>query len=328
MIYLFHHSIILIYVGEGALENNYPIVAVTGASGAGTTAVQQAFKEIFHRQSLKASFVHGDGFMKYDRDEMCRIMEKASSDGRPLSCYGPDLNDFNALEVLFEKYSKTGQGRFRCFVTEENQSILGQPVGGFTEWQNVPEDTDLLFYEGMHGGVVSNSWTRRKMSESHNEKIINERRKAGKKSGVDVAQYVDMLIGVVPAINLEWIQKIHHDMHCTKASTGEVTEIILSRLQDYIHFIVPQFSLTDINFQRMPVVDTSNPFVARGVPTEAESVVVIRFREPKKYDIPYLLKRLDGAFMSRSNTMVINGGEMQHALDIICAPMIEQCCGR
>lgn len=310
------------------MQDKYPIVAVTGASGAGTTAVQQAFKEIFYRQNLSASFVHGNGFFKYNIDEMCQVMEQSASNGLPLSCYGPDLNNFDALEALFRSYSGTGNGRYRDLVTDENSDKYDQSVGCFTEWKDIPENTDLLFYEGMHGGVVSNSWTRRKMSESHNKKIINERRNAGNKSGVDVAQYVDMLIGVVPAINLEWIQKIHHDMHCSKISTMEVTDTILSRLQDYINFIVPQFSLTDINFQRMPVVDTSNPFVARGVPTEAESVVVIRFREPKKYDIPFLLKRLDGAFMSRANTMVINGGELQHALDIICAPMIERCCGR
>lgn len=310
------------------METKYPIVAVTGASGAGTTAVQQAFKEIFYRQKLNAAFVHGDGFFKYNKDEMCQIMEESASQGRPQSCYGPDLNDFQALETLFKNYSTKGTGRYRHFVTEENSDQFDRSVGSFTEWLDVPDNSDLLFYEGMHGGVVANSWTRRKMSESHNEKVIKERRNLSEQTGVDVAQYVDMLIGVVPAINLEWIQKIHHDSHCSKASSIEVTETILSRLQDYINFIVPQFSLTDINFQRMPVVDTSNPFVSRGVPTEAESVVVIRFREPKKYDFPKLLKRLNGAFMSRANTMVIDGGELKHALDIICAPMIERCCGR
>lgn len=310
------------------MQNKHPIVAVTGASGAGTTTVQQAFKEIFHRQALKAAFVEGDGFLKYEENEMNQIMENALSDGKILSCYGPDLNNFVALEALFKNYSKTGGGRYRCFVSEENQNKFDQTAGCFTEWMDIPEDTDLLFYEGMHGGVVANNWTRRKMSESHNDKVIKERRSGVEKSGVDVAQYVDMLIGVVPAINLEWIQKIHHDMHCSKSSMEEATEAILSRLQDYIYFITPQFSITDINFQRVPVVDTSNPFIARHVPTEAESIVVIRFREPKKYNIPRLLKCLDSAFMSRANTMVINGGEMQYALDIICAPMIEECCGR
>ena len=301
------------------------IVAVTGASGAGTTAVQHAFKEIFHRQGLKATFAHGNGFLKHDVTKRMEIVDQFLREGKSISCYGPDLNDFKALEMLFKNYSQSSTGRYRDFIIDESKSAFGETIGSFTDWMDVEKDSDLLFYEGMHGGVVANSWTRRKSADTP---VAEDRRKISDKVGVDVAQYVDMLIGVVPAINLEWIQKIHHDTGCTGSSRLEVTDTILSRLQDYIHFIVPQFSLTDINFQRMPVVDTSNPFIARGVPTEAESVVVIRFREPKKYDFPFLLKQLDGAFMSRANTMVINGGEMQHALDIICAPMIERCCNR
>lgn len=309
------------------MKNKYPIVAVTGASGAGTTVVQQAFKEIFYRQKLNATFVNGAAFHKDNESESSSINEEIDDLGELQSCYGPELNDFNALETLFKHYATSASGRFRNLVTADNHMTFNQPVGEFTDWQDVPKDSDLLFYEGLHGGVVARTWSRRKLSEQDN-KVIKERRGADKRRGVDVAQYVDMLIGVVPAINLEWIQKIHHDNHTSKASSTEVTETILSRLQDYIHFIVPQFSLTDINFQRMPVVDTSNPFIARGVPVEAESIIVIRFREPEKYNIPYLLSRLEGAFMSRPNTMVIDGGELPHALDIICTPMIEQCCGR
>jgi phosphoribulokinase len=305
----------------------HPIVAVTGASGAGTTAVQQAFKAIFYRQGLNSVFVHGDSFLKYNLDDMCSEMEKSERNGKPLSCYGPDLNDFGALEALFKNYSQKGTGRYREIVKDENAAEFDQPAGTFTDWSDVPEKSDLLFYEGMHGGVVASTWTRRQMSESHNKWVQRERRNESRETGIDIAKHVDLLIGVVPAINLEWIQKIHRDMHCSNRSINEVTETILSRLQDYIHFIVPQFSITDINFQRMPIVDTSNPFIARDVPTESESIVVIRFREPAKYNFPHLLKRIEGSFMSRANTMVIPGGEMQHALDIICAPIIEACCG-
>ena len=166
------------------------------------------------------------------------------------------------------------------------------------------------------------------MSEPHNPRVKQERRNKRSSAGIDVAQYVDLLIGVVPAINLEWIQRIHLDANSKKICPDDTINTILMRLQDYIHFIVPQFSITDINFQRVPVVDTSNPFIARDVPTESESIVVIRFREPGRYDFPYLLKRINKSFMSRRNTMVIPGGEMRHALDVICSPMIEACCGR
>ena len=305
------------------MQKKHPIVAITGASGAGTTVVQQAFKEIFHRLGINGVFVEGDSFQKYDQEEMCRQIDWAEQEQKPVSSYGPELNDFDRLEQLFRQYSETGTGQIRHLVNHDNQHEFDQPIGTFTPWQEIPADRDLLFYEGLHGGVVASSWTRRKMSESHNPLII-ERRKHADRTGVDVAQYVDLLIGVVPAINLEWIQRIHRDFHCKQQTTEAVTRDIIERLQDYIHFIVPQFSLTDINFQRMPVVDTSNPFIARDVPRESESVVVVRFREPRKYNFPLFLKRIQGSFMSRSNTMVIPGGEMRHALDVICAPIIEK----
>lgn len=310
------------------MSHKHPIVAVTGASGAGTTVVQQAFKQIFRRNDIDAAFVHGDSFMKYEKSEMESRIKSGQLEGRAVSCYGPELNDFEKLEALFKCYSEKGTGEVRHVVSSETVHQFNQPEGTFTEWTSVPENTDLLFYEGMHGGVVSKTWTRRKMSESHNPRVKRDRRAGENSTGFDAAQYVDLLIGVVPAINLEWIQKIHLDSSKRKLCPEDTTSTILARLQDYIHFIVPQFSITDINFQRVPVVDTSNPFIARDVPTESESIVVIRFREPYKYDFPYLLKRINKSFMSRRNTMVIPGGEMKHALELICSPMIEACCGR
>ena len=302
----------------------HPIVAITGASGAGTTVVQQAFREIFFRQGMKAAFVEGDSFFKYELPEMCKLMDQYARSDKPVSCYGPELNDFSALEKLFREYSEQGTGQIRQLVDEENASQFDIPVGQFTPWKDIDDDADLLFYEGMHGGVVAETWARRKA----NHRVVYDRRNRSGVEGVNVAQYVDLLIGVVPAINLEWIQKIHNEKRCRQKSIEEATHTILERLQDYIHYIVPQFSLTDINFQRMPVVDTSNPFIARDIPTESESVIVVRFREPARYNFVHYLKRIDGSFMSRSNTMVIPGGSLRHALDVICAPIIESCCGK
>lgn len=172
----------------------------------------------------------------------------------------------------------------------------------------------------MHGGVVAETWTRRKSDET--DEVITDRRST-RSNGVNVAQYVDLLIGVVPAINLEWIQRIHHDRQNYKQSPEQVTVNILERLQDYIYFIVPQFSITDINFQRMPVVDTSNPFDMQPVPTEKESIVVVSFKEPAQHDLHSYLSRIDESFLSRRNSLVIPGGQLQHALDVICAPLIE-----
>ena len=297
----------------------HPIIAVTGASGAGTTVVQQAFKEIFFRQKIRPVFVEGNGFLRYDDGESEKRISQALAEGRYISCYGPELNDFDALQALFSEYSHSGGGRMRCKLSEENARQHKLPPGGFTPWQDLPQESDCLFYEGMHGGVVAGSWTRRKQQLAPPA----EDRRSARNSGVNAAQYVDLLIGVVPAINLQWIQRIHHERLLHKRSAEETTDHIVQQLQDYIHFIVPQFSLSDINFQRMPVVDTSNPFDNDQVPADYESLLVVSFREPHKHDVAAYAKRIPNARLSGRQSLLIPGGQLQHALDVICAPMIE-----
>jgi len=298
---------------------DHPIIAVTGASGAGTTVVQQAFREIFFRQKIRAVFVEGNGFLRYDDDESEKRVSDALAEGQHISCYGPELNDFDALQKLFGEYSHSGSGRMRCKLSEENACQHDLPAGGFSPWQNLPLESDCLFYEGMHGGVVANSWTRRKQQQTP----PTEERRSARNNGVNVAQYVDLLIGVVPAINLQWIQRIHHERVLRKRSAQQTTDHIVQQLQDYIHFIVPQFSLCDINFQRMPVVDTSNPFEADRVPADFESMLVVSFREPDKHEVSDYVKRIPNARLSGRKSLLIPGGQLQHALDVICAPMIE-----
>jgi phosphoribulokinase len=306
------------------MSEKHPIVAVTGASGAGTTVVKQAFSNIFERRGINAEFVDGECFRRYDRNEMQAMLEASEADGKNISPYGPDVNRFDYLESLFEEYSKTGTGKLRRYVSREIAAGTEQKEGTFSDWETLSGHSDLLFYEGLHGGVVANHWTRREMSPSHNPDVIKERRNTDKEAGVDAAQYVDLLLGVVPVVNLEWIQKINSDM-ATKGYSGQATAFnIINRMQDYIHFIVPQFSVTDINFQRVPIIDTSNPFVAREIPEPSECIVVIRFRDPSRYDFPFLLNEIDGAKMSRPNTMVISGSQMQHAMNVICTPLIQE----
>ena len=303
------------------MPRKHPIIAVTGSSGAGTTSVQHAFAEIFRRLDTKAVYVHGDAFFRYNREMMDKTIDTSIEAGKPISHFGPDTNLFAELESLFREYSATGKGKTRHYVKDEEDAALhGAPAGEFTEWAQVPADSDLLFYEGLHGGVVASTWTRRRSSPAHLPAHHPERRKGD--SGVDVSKYVDLLIGVVPTINLEWIQKIYRDCHGGRCTLENVTSTILRRMNDYINFIVPQFSITDINFQRVPMVDTSNPFDFQDVPSADESVVVIHFRTPKRHDFPKLMEQIDGAFMSRPNTMVVPGGTMVHALEVVCTPII------
>jgi phosphoribulokinase len=280
------------------MSARHPIIAVTGSSGAGTTSVSKTFEQIFRRERIKAAFVEGDSFHRYNRAEMKEQLARALERGdQQFSHFGPDANLFAELEELFRLYGASGTGRFRRYLHDEPEAArFGQKPGTFTDWEDLPGETDLLFYEGLHGAIVTDE--------------------------ANVARHVDLLIGVTPVINLEWIQKLHRDKATRGYSAEAVTDTILRRMHDYVNFICPQFSRTHINFQRVPVVDTSNPFVARFIPAPDESFLVIRFANPHGIDFPYLLSMLHDSFMSRSNTIVCPGGKMDLAMQLIFSPMI------
>ena len=275
----------------------HPVIAVTGSSGAGTTTVKNAFEHIFRRENIKAVVVEGDSFHKYDREAMKKAVESARKEGRTLSHFGADANLFDKVEELFRTYGESGSGKKRYYIHNEDEAAqFNTPPGNFTTWEPIPSDSDILFYEGLHGGVVDGN--------------------------IDVAKWVDLLIGVVPIVNLEWIQKIHRDNKERGYSAEAIVDTILRRMPDYVQYITPQFSRTDINFQRVSIVDTSNPFIARDIPTPDESFVVIRFRFPQKHDFPYYLQMIHGSWMSRPNTIVVPGGKMGFAMEVILTPIV------
>lgn len=278
----------------------HPIISVTGSSGAGTSTVRHTFEQIFRREGVTAAMVGGDAFHRYNRFDMDAAQQQAEEAGnRHFSHFGPEANLFEDLDRLFDTYSLTGQGRMRHYVhTEDEAKTHGVEPGHFTEWQDFPPDTDLLFYEGLHGALVTDT--------------------------VNLAKYADLKIGVVPVINLEWIQKIHRDKATRGYSTEAVTDTILRRMPDYITYICPQFTHTDINFQRVPTVDTSNPFIARWIPTLDESLVVIRFRNPRGFDFAYLTTMIHDSFMSRANSIVIPGNKLDLAMQLILTPLINR----
>lgn len=283
------------------MSERHPIIAITGSSGAGTSTVQRTFEQIFRHQHLRAAVIEGDSFHAYDRKAMRQKLAECELNGPgcQLSHFGPDANLLHELENLFRSYGETGQGLRRKYLHDlEEAGPYRQEPGTFTPWEALPAGTDLLFYEGLHGAI-------------QHEKI-------------DVARFVDLLIGVVPVLNLEWIQKLHRDRSLRGYSTEAVTDTILRRMHDYVHYICPQFTRTHVNFQRVPVVDTSNPFVASRIPTADESVVVIRFAIPKGVDFPYLLNMIDDSFMSQANSIVVPGGKMELAMQLIFTPFIQR----
>lgn len=281
------------------MSAKHPVIAVTGSSGAGTTTTSVAFRKIFQQLNIRAAELEGDSFHRYTRPEMDAAIRKARDLGRHISYFGPEANDFGLLQQSFLDYGKNGTGRSRKYLHTYDEAVpYNQVPGTFTPWETLPAPTDVLFYEGLHGGVVTEH--------------------------IDVAKHVDLLVGVVPIVNLEWIQKLIRDTGERGHSREAVMDSVVRSMEDYINYITPQFSRTHINFQRVPTVDTSNPFAAKAIPSLDESFVVIHFRGLDQIDFPYLLAMLQGSFISHINTLVVPGGKMGLAMELIMAPLVQR----
>jgi phosphoribulokinase len=277
------------------MSAKHPIISITGSSGAGTSTAKVALEHTFRREKVTPAIVEGDCFHRFDRYEFREKSKEYAAQGKRLSHFSDEANLFDKIEDLFKSYGETGKGKSRTYVHDDKEAeIYGVEAGRFTPWRDIGEGSDLLFYEGLHGGITQ------------------------------ARPHVDLMMGIVPVVNLEWLQKIHRDTSMRGYSAEAVVDNILHRMNDYVHFITPQFTYTDINFQRVPLVDTSNPFIARDVPTPDESVVVIRIRQPQKWniDFPWLLSMLKDSSMSRRNTIVVPGGKMMFAMELILAPIV------
>lgn len=281
------------------MSRKHPIIAVTGSSGAGTSTVKSALEHIFERVGAQAAFVEGDSFHRYNRKDMKKELEKAKKEGRNLSNFGPEGNLFKKQQELFLSYGESGTGKRRRYVHDDHEAVLyDAKPGTFTKWQQIETGSDLLFYEGLHGGVVWND--------------------------INMAEEVDLLIGVAPTVNLEWIQKINRDTSERGYRPEDVMDNIHRRMYDYMHYIMPQFEHTHINFQRIPIVDTSNPFMVRDIPTAEQSLVLIHFlKDQPSVDYKLNLRGLiEGSFISGFNTLMIPGGKMMYAMELILTQRI------
>ncbi|MDQ6961670.1 MAG: phosphoribulokinase [Mariprofundaceae bacterium] len=289
------------------MSKKHPIISITGSSGAGTSTAKVAFEHIFRREHLIPAVVEGDSFHRFDRAGFKVAAKEFEARDERLSHFSDKANRLDKLAGLFEEYGKTGSGERRLYIHSDEEGIpFKQPAGTFTPWKNIPEGSDLLFYEGLHGGYVPKD--------------------TDADANINVAKHTDLLIGIVPVVNLEWIQKIHRDTQMRGYASEVVVDTILQRMNDYVHHITPQFTHADINFQRVPLVDTSNPFIARDVPTPDESLLVIHFRDPAKWnvDFPYFLSMMPNSFMSRPNTIVVPATKMLFAMELILNPIIHR----
>ena len=294
----------------------HPIVSVTGSSGAGTSFVKRAVETIFERENLKVAIIEGDSFHKYSRVEMrAKVAESKANGGSVLTHFAEAANEFNKLEELFASYKETATGKKRYYIhsdeeADEHNARLGTDLvpGEFTPWEEIEADTDIMFYEGLHGMV--------------------KRKDHGPKEGMhDVSQYVDLGIGVAPVVNIEWMQKIYRDTSERPYSVTQVRDTIMERMDDYMETIVPQFHRTHVNFQRVPLVDTSDPFstqteTAPMGPAPEDSLIITHVRHDE-VDLSTIVGKIEGAWLQNEHTMICSGTQMVMAMDIIMTPIIQ-----
>ena len=143
--------------GGARMSATHPIIAVTGSSGAGTTSVMRTFEQIFRREQV-------DGRVHRRRQlPSLRPRGDEAEDGRGARPRRPPRSATSArtrtcsteLEGLFRSYGESGRGQRRKYLHDEQEAApYGSKPGTFTDWEELPEDTDLLFYEGLHGAVA------------------------------------------------------------------------------------------------------------------------------------------------------------------------------
>ncbi len=283
------------------MSRQHPIIAVTGSSGAGTSTVREAFEQIFANINVNPVVVEGDSFHRYTRAEMYERIKVPDLFGRRMTHFSPEGNLLDHLEQLFRDYGESGTGQKRLYLHSDEEAVAfpGLKCGEFTPWEKIPLGSDLLFYEGLHGGIVTED--------------------------LDIAQHVDLLIGVAPTTNLEWIQKIHRDSAVRGYSHEKVVSTIVRRMPDYVTYISPQFSRTDVNFQRVPIIDTANPFDVQEIPALHESLVIVHLRRPEKFtlSIDELREQIENSFNIKSNQLVIPAEKMVFAMEILLSPIIK-----
>ncbi len=281
------------------MSEEFPIIAITGSSGSGSSAISRAFEHIFFRERVKAAYIQGNAFHRYTRKEMKQKNKEASTQDEVLTHFNPEANHLDKLESLLFQYAATGTGMYRYYLhTKKAAANWGQKSGTLTPWQELDSDTDLLLYRGLHGAAIQDD--------------------------IDISSYPDLLIGMVPNVNLEWIRKIKRDTSLRGYSRKAVRKVILQRMQDYVQHITPQFSRTHINMQLAAVVDTSDPFSIRDEPSLDECILIVHFQNIDLPDFPDLLQRLPGSFLSRNNTLVVPGGKIIQAVEVILMPIVQK----
>ena len=277
----------------------HPIIAITGSSGAGTTSVKHTFEQIFRREKINPVYIEGDAFHRWNRLEMREKMKEAAARGdNHYSHFGADANLFEELEKTLRRLRRDRQRADAPLYPRRRRGREARRRAGHLHRMG-------RIHAGLGPAVLRGPARLRRDRQGQCRPACRSQDR--RRAGASISNGSRSCTATAPRAAIP--PRRSPTRSCGACPITSITSC-------------PQFTQTDINFQRVPTVDTSNPFIARWIPTPDESIVVIRFRDTHGIDFPYLLSMIHGSFMSRANSIVIPGGKLDIAMQLIFTPMI------
>ncbi len=168
--------------------------------------------------------IEGDIFYKFTRAEMYERIIFPDLFGHRMTHFSPDGNLLDRLGQLFCDHGESETGQMWLYLHSEEAAAAYPDLsrGAFTLWEPIAPNSDLLFYEGLHGSLITENF--------------------------NIAQHVAPLVGVAPTMNLEWIQKIvcdsvergysHTDVESTSLYAARPTMLLIFHLNFLVQTLI------------------------------------------------------------------------------------------
>jgi phosphoribulokinase len=199
-----------------------------------------------------------------------------------------------------ERTARAGRGKSRHYVHDDAE--------------------EAKLYGFATGQVSPPGKTCRRTPTSSSTKVCTARRRPT----VDVGRHVDLCVGVVPIINLEWIQKLHRDKAQRGYSTEAVMDTILRRMPDYINYICPQFSTDARQFPARADGRHLESVHCPGYPVARRKHAGDPFRQSRRASTSLPAEHAARLVHVAPEHHRLPGGKMGLAMQIIFTPMIMQ----
>ena len=241
----------------------HPIISITGSSGAGTTSVKRTFEQIFRREKIDAAFIEGDAFHRYDRAAMKAKVAEEEARGNPnfshFSAGGEPARDARGGLRGVRPSGHRPHPNTTSTTPRRRRSTASPPAPS-------PPGRD---FEPQRPPVLRGParLRRHRQGQPRAARRPQDRRGAGRQ----------------PRMDPEDPPRPRHPRLLDRG--GHRHDPAPDARLRPLH-LPAVHRRRDINFQRVPIVDTSNPFIARWIPTPDELMVVIRFAQSARHRLP------------------------------------------